>query len=99
MIKQVEMFTVICDNCGKDCNKDTEYSCWNSRLSAEDVAIDSDWIKEKNNHYCSDCYWYDDNDNLILKDMSHLHCKCGNLLEQPKGYKKPICIRCFTNNA
>lgn len=26
-------------------------------------------------------------------------CGCGNAMEQPKGFQKPICIRCFTNKA
>lgn len=28
---------------------------------------ESDWIKEEHNHYCPDCYEYDDDDNLIIK--------------------------------
>lgn len=41
MIKEVKMFTVICDNCGVDVNKGQEYTCWNDEAYAEDIAIES----------------------------------------------------------
>lgn len=68
-IKTVEMFTVICDNCGVDVAKDQEYSCWNDEGYAEEQAMESDWIEENGNHYCDDCYEYDDEDNLIIKTV------------------------------
>ena len=73
MIKQVKMFTVVCDNCGLDSNKDAEYSAWNDSSYAEDVATESGWVKDDDNHYCPDCVSYDDDDNLVInhirKDM------------------------------
>ena len=65
-IQKVEMFTVICDNCGKDVNKDAEYSAWNDETFAEDIAMEADWIKENDKHYCPKCYEYDDEDELIV---------------------------------
>jgi hypothetical protein len=38
MIKEVKMFTMVCDSCGKDVNEDTEYSCWNIVLLLTDGA-------------------------------------------------------------
>ena len=67
MVKEVTMFTVVCDNCGKDVNKDAEYSAWNEKTFAEDIAMEADWIKENDKHYCSDCFTYDDDDNLLIK--------------------------------
>lgn len=69
MIKEVQMFTVICDNCGIDVNEGAEYSCWSDKTYAEDSAMESDWIKEGDKHYCFDCFSYDDDDNLILKTI------------------------------
>lgn len=74
MIKEVKMYTVICDNCGKDSNEGTEYSCWVDESQAEEVATNSDWLKEEDKHYCPDCYFYDDGDNLILRKID-LHSK------------------------
>lgn len=67
MIKELTMYTVVCDHCGKDANKDAEFSAWNDRVFAEDVAMESDWIKENDKHYCTECAEYDDDDKLILK--------------------------------
>ena len=66
MIKELTMYTVVCDNCGADSNEGGEYSCWTEKSVAEDMAMDSDWIKEGSNHYCPDCYTYDDNDKLVI---------------------------------
>lgn len=70
MLKEVKMYTVVCDNCGKDVNKDAEYAAWNDKRHAEEVAMESDWIKENDKHYCSDCFTYDDDDNLLIKSLS-----------------------------
>ena len=69
MLKEVKMYTVLCDNCGKDVNKDAEYSAWNEKVFAEDIAMEADWIKENDNHYCPDCFTYDDDDNLLIKSI------------------------------
>lgn len=66
MIQKVEMFTVVCDNCQKDAGANADYSCWNDDDYAQDVALESGWIKEDDKHYCPDCYSYDDNDELVL---------------------------------
>lgn len=68
MIKEVKMYTVICDNCGKDVCENAEYSCWNDEIYAKDTAMEDDWITEGEKHYCTDCYEYDGEDNLIIKN-------------------------------
>jgi hypothetical protein len=37
-----------------------------ARIYAEDVAMEADWIREGDEHYCTDCFEYDDDDNLII---------------------------------
>jgi ribosomal protein L37E len=66
MIKTVEMYTVVCDNCGKDVYDDSDCYCWNDKGFVEDDAMNYDWIKQDDKHYCADCYSYDDDDNLII---------------------------------
>ena len=68
MLKEVKMYTVVCDNCGKDVNKNAEYSAWNDKIFAEEVAMEADWIKENDKHYCPKCYEYDDEDELSIKE-------------------------------
>jgi len=67
MIKEITMYTAICDNCKCDVCEIKEYSCWDSKGFAEDIAIELDWIEEYDKHYCPDCYEYGDNDELIIK--------------------------------
>jgi hypothetical protein len=70
MIKEVQMYTVICDNCGKDCCEGSEYSCWNDSAAARDVAMDDNWTEDRDfdKHYCPDCWSYDDQDNVIINE-------------------------------
>ena len=73
MIQKVEMFTVICDNCGEDAGCDCDDgSCWNDEAVAEEKALESEWINSKGLHYCPKCYSYDDDDvlNLVISPYS-----------------------------
>lgn len=66
MYKSIEMFTLICDNCGADSNADSEFRAWSDKSSARDMAMDSDWIEDEGKHYCPACYSIDDEDNYIF---------------------------------
>jgi hypothetical protein len=66
MIQEVKMYTVLCDNCKKSADDDTDYSCWNDTNAAREVAMNDNWINEDDKDYCPDCYSYDDEDNLII---------------------------------
>lgn len=69
MIEEVKMYTVVCDNCGKDNGCDSDFSCWNDESAAWEQASECGWTKEKDKHYCQDCWSYDDNDNVIIKTL------------------------------
>lgn len=60
------MYTVLCDNCGKDSAANQQYACWSDKAYAEEVAMEGNWIKEGILHYCPECYTYDDNDELHI---------------------------------
>lgn len=66
MLKEIKMYTIICDNCGKDSNVGKENSCWSEVMHAKDVAMDSDWINHEGKDLCTDCWHYDDEDNIII---------------------------------
>lgn len=61
-IERVEMFTVICDNCGEDFKQEST-----DENLAQENALKADWIKNRDDHFCPDCWSYDGNDNLIIK--------------------------------
>jgi len=71
MLKEIPMYTVICDGCGKDSNADADFAAWGCKMYASDVAMEADYIREGDEHYCPDCYSYDDEDNLVLKSKSN----------------------------
>lgn len=68
MIKEVTMYTAICDNCGANICDGTEYAGWcKDGIQAE---LDSEnWLEIDGKQYCNDCCEYDDNDELILKEL------------------------------
>ena len=67
MIKEVKMYTVVCNNCGCQVNEGEGIVAWNDKDYALDEASDADWISNGDKHYCSSCYHYDDEDNLIIE--------------------------------
>lgn len=67
MLKEVKMFTMVCDCCGKDVNEGTEYSAWSEVCALNDLADESGWEEIQDKHYCTDCYEYDDDDEIIIK--------------------------------
>jgi hypothetical protein len=66
MIKEVTMYTAICDNCGIDNGADSDYSCWNTEGFAIDNALEDDWIEHEDQLFCSDCYSYDDEGEIVI---------------------------------
>jgi len=66
-IQKIEMYTCICDSCGKSADEDSDYSCWGDSSIARDIAANADWLIEYGMDYCPSCYSYDDEDNLVIK--------------------------------
>lgn len=83
MIKEITMFTVICDNCREDSNEGGEYSCWNEAEAALEMAKESGWIEEGGKHYCEKCWLHDDDDNIAINKERY---------KEPKTYSRPECV-------
>lgn len=54
MIKEIKMYSVVCDRCGKS------IITWTDICSAREQAWESKWIEIGDKHYCPDCYEFDD---------------------------------------
>lgn len=65
MIKEVTMYVVVCDSCGKECKMDSIVA-WTERDHAVDLAVDSDWHVTEDKQHCPDCYRFDDNDEIVF---------------------------------
>jgi hypothetical protein len=68
MVLEVMMYTIVCDNCGCDVNEGSEYSGWNEENYVEEIRQEAGWEKVDDEHYCTDCFEYDDDDNLVIKN-------------------------------
>lgn len=66
MYKEIEIWTAVCDGCGKDINEDSEFSGWNEKKYNDAICEEAGWLVERNEHYCPDCYYYDDEDNVVF---------------------------------
>lgn len=73
MIKEVTMYTVICDNCGSDSCSGSEYSCWSDKSYAHEIAMESDWQTHEGKDYCPYCISLDDEDNIVV-DQTRAKC-------------------------
>lgn len=70
MIKTVEMYTVLCDNCGKDFCDGEEFGAWSEPDFVTDSAEESGWHFEDDKHYCPECFSWDDNDEFVLNGIT-----------------------------
>ena len=61
--------TVQCDNC-KDTYQDDDsgYAFWMNPNDAWECANDDGWTEEDDKHYCSNCFEYNDDDELIINE-------------------------------
>lgn len=66
-IKDVKMYTVKCDRCGKVFETD-DYSAWDDPDWAKEYACEDDWISVTKGDFCPNCYNYNEEiDNFIIK--------------------------------
>ena len=70
MTKEITIYTLICDNCGKDSNEHSEYSGWDEIDFVKQQADEDGWISEEDKDYCPSCFSYDDNDILVIKTIN-----------------------------
>ena len=60
MIKEVTMYSVVCDRCGKTYGVDDGIDCWVDICTAREQATESEWVEIGDKHYCPDCYEFSD---------------------------------------
>lgn len=77
MIKQKDMiypetyYCAKCDNCGADWSDDYNgFTAFGDKGQMEDHLNESEWHSEDDKDYCPDCYHFDDDDNLVIKQLN-----------------------------
>lgn len=82
MIKPVTMYSVVCDRCGKTFEADDSIA-WTDKQSVRFYALESEWVEIGDNHYCPDCYEFNDElDEFVPKRKEVKKMKKYELGEQ-----------------
>jgi hypothetical protein len=66
MIKELIMYTILCDNCTVDVMTNHEFSGLGDIDDVKDVCNDSGWHREGDKHYCNNCFSHDEDGNVII---------------------------------
>lgn len=63
-LKEVAMYTVVCDGCGKDAGEGAEIVAWSDRDGALETADYSDWSVHRadGRHLCDECSFKENDD-------------------------------------
>lgn len=60
MIREVIMYTVVCDRCGTSADEGTDYSAWTCQDGARLTAEGNDYMVIEGKDYCPDCVTLDE---------------------------------------
>ena len=80
MIKPLTMYSVVCDRCRKTFGEDDGIIAWTDICSTREQAMESEWVEIGDNHYCPDCYEYDDELDECVPKMIYRNDILGNPL-------------------
>jgi hypothetical protein len=59
-------YKCVCDRCGLNSTENSDYSAWSDEEGAWLDAEGSDWAEIDGNHYCPDCWEYDEDGEVII---------------------------------
>ena len=77
MIKTIEMYSVVCDRCGRTLDDSV---AWEDKSTAISYALNSKWKEIGDKHYCQDCYEFDENLDKYVPKMIYRNDVLGNHL-------------------
>lgn len=103
MIREVTMYQVVCDRCGKCAQEESEHWAWADPDQAEDDAEYGDWLILETEvggeaHYCEGCtMWNDDEDERVPKRLDRCSA-CGDVIQPTDtryvfGPDEQICLK------
>lgn len=69
MIHEIKTYGATCDNCGESWRDDhTGFVGFTTAWDMSTTLAESEWHIENEKTYCHDCYYFDEDDNLVLKE-------------------------------
>ena len=68
MITKVECVIIECDNCKDVYRSYSGFSIFPDKSDANDNAMDDEWHREGDLHYCPKCYKINDEDELVVDE-------------------------------
>lgn len=73
MINQVIMYAAKCDNCGEGWRNHDGICAYHDKGCMEEQLSNDEWHTEEGDltdkHYCPNCWYMDDEDNIQLKQQ------------------------------
>lgn len=70
------MYAAKCDNCGERwADMETGSIAFTDEHSIREQISNDEWLLKNGKDYCPECYYYDEEDNLVLKPVDKLNSK------------------------
>lgn len=93
MIKEVKMDTLACDRCEAEAFAGDEVTAWSQMDHAWEMAQNNNWEKINGKHYCPDCYYVGDDDELEVKsDYNLFEMIALPVRSVDRDFKNPLII-------
>ncbi len=70
MVKEVKMYAVFCDHCGKQFIDEfgTGFSAWTDKADVVEASMQDGWAVLHGRHICPECYHFDDETDEIVEN-------------------------------
>lgn len=75
------MYAGCCDNCKSEIMENQDYSAYGDLNQMKEEFGNCDWIEHEGKHYCPNCFYHDDNDEIIINPK---------MFKEPKKYHVSI---------
>jgi hypothetical protein len=67
MIKEITMYTILCDNCKLDVTNNYDYTALTDKGQINYIALESGWIiVNDDKHYCPNCFSHNEDGEIII---------------------------------
>ena len=72
MIKEIPMYTAVCDNCKVDVNEGADIAAWDNKSFVVECTQNAGWYQDEDKHYCEDCYTINEDDTVEVNKLRNI---------------------------